>query len=374
MSPEVAEGVPYDDRSAAGVAQIFRYFGRIEAPQLDSPLYAELCEGVAEDPELLAIAVQTPVSQPPPNMLFAAAQYLLLGGAEHPLAAHYPAISGAPRRDAPAFPAFRDFCLDHRDEIESLVTTRMTQTNVLKRCVCLLPAFATLGLEAPDRPLALIEVGPSAGLNMHWDRYQYDYADVRGAHVTWGDPASPVRLDAELRGDLPLPDLTAAPRVAWRAGVDLNPIDLTDPDGVRWLRALIWPEHVERHARLATAIELARERPPRIVTGDAVEELPALLDEAPRDAQLCVYATHALYQFSRDARVALYAAMQRASRLRPVAFLSMEGTRPPHSELMLTRYRGDERTTRKLADCNPHGWWVEWIADDRPRGYGSGLA
>jgi len=345
--------IPYTDRSPEGVARIFRYFGRIEAPQLESPLYEELCAGVAEDPELLAIAAQTPSSQPPPNLLFAAVHYLLLGGAEHALAAYYPAIAGETRPDAPALPSFRAFCLEHRPEIEHLIRTRLTQTNVLKRCGCLLPAFATLGRE---RPLALVEIGPSAGLNLRWDRYRYDYGD--GSE--WGDPASPVHLDTQRRGPIPLPDLSGAPRVAWRVGVDLNPIDVTDADAVRWLRALIWPEHVERHAQLARAIELARPDPPRIVAGDAAEELPHLLAEAPADAQLCVYATHALYQFSRDARHSLDAAMSQASASRDVTFISMEGTKPPLSELLRTRYREGQRLTTKLADCNPHGWWLEW--------------
>ena len=95
-------------------------------------------------------------------MLFAAVQYLLLTGLDHPLTARYPIISGEQRPLAPAFPRFRDFCLQHRDRIVELIATRRTQTNVVRRCTCLLPAFSIVCRETPS-PLALIDLGASAG-------------------------------------------------------------------------------------------------------------------------------------------------------------------------------------------------------------------
>jgi hypothetical protein len=223
--------------------------------------------------------------------------------------------------------------------------------------VCLLPAFARVVSEASG-PLAMLEIGPSAGFNLLWDRYRYDY----GAGLHWGDPRSEVLLDTQQRGEVPLPDLPYPMEVAWRTGVDLHPVDVGNDDQVRWLRALIFPEHVERHAQLSAAIHIARLSPPRIVEGDAVERLPALLGEAPHDSTLVVFATHALYQFPREALVHLLKSLQRHGEERPLFFVSMEFTAVRHSELLLTRYAGGGRETTKLADCNPHGHWLEWLA------------
>jgi hypothetical protein len=234
------------------------------------------------------------------------------------------------------------------------------QTNVIQRCVCLLPAFATLVAEATDdRPLAQIEIGPSAGLNLQWDRYRYVYPTLPDA-VTWGDPGSTVTLTTELRGGQPLPSLSPPLEVAWRTGIDVRPVDLADEDAVTWLRALIWPEHVERHARLRAAIEIARRDPIRLVQGDAVDALSGILAEAPQETLLSVFATFALYQIPRDRLRRLLASMQNASKQRDIAFVSIESSGATWSEAFLTWYRRGERATRKLAHCNPHGRWLEW--------------
>lgn len=344
-------------REPAKLAEAFEHWGKIDAPSVGSPLYAELGLGVARDPALLRLAAETRPNQPAPNMLFAAVQYLLLGGEQHELRGHYRILGAGPEPQGRMFPKFRDFCLAYRDAIVPLLKTRRTQTCVLRRCVCLLPAFARVVSGAPE-PLAMLEIGPSAGLNLLWDRYRYDY----GGELHWGDPLSEVLLDTQRRGDVPLPDLPDPLEVVWRTGVDLHPVDVGDDDQVRWLRALIFPEHVERHAQLSAAIRIARAQPPRVVEGDAAESLPLLLDEAPRESTLVVFATHALYQFPRESLVQLFKSLQRHGAQRPFFFVSMEFTAVRHSELFLTRYAGGVRETTKLADCNPHGHWIEWLA------------
>jgi hypothetical protein len=242
------------------------------------------------------------------------------------------------------------------------VATRRVQTNVIQRCVCLLPAFATVVADAAeDRPLSLIEIGPSAGLNLQWDRYRYVYPTLPVA-TTWGDPASTVRLTTELRSARALPSLAPLPAVTWRTGIDVRPIDLADEDAVTWLRALIWPEHVERHAELMAAIAIARANPVRLVEGDAVESISGMIDEVPEETLLTVFATFALYQIPRDRLRQLLASMQSASKKRPIAFVSIESSGDTWSEIFLTWYRNGERATRKLAQCNPHGRWLKWGA------------
>jgi len=158
-----------------------------------------------------------------------------------------------------------------------------------------------------------------------------------------------------------LPELPDPIDVAWRTGVDLHPVDITDDDQVRWLRALIFPEHVERHAQLAAAIRIARAHPLHLIEGDAVERLPELLEQAPRDSALVVFATITLYQFPRDSVRSFFKLLVRHGEKRPVFFISMEGTGGGRAELLLSHYVGGERDTRKLADCNPHGHWIEWV-------------
>ena len=180
-----------------------------------------------------------------------------------------------------------------------------------------------------------------------------------------------MQLTTERRGAAPLPELPAEIPVASRIGVDLNPIDPADGDAVRWLRALIWPEHVERHARLLAALEIARAAPPPLEQGDAVDRVPAHVAAAPPDAAPVVFATHALYQIPRERRRALRSALaaESARAGRRIDLLVLEGTGPDHSELTLVTWRPSagagseaEREVRVLARANPHGRWLEWLA------------
>jgi hypothetical protein len=350
-------------RDAAALASQFHVFGRVEAPELDSPMYAELSYGVAQDSELIELTRHTRPGQPVPNMLFAAVQFLLLSGSRHPLAAHYPAISGEPRPLTPAFPHFRDFCLTHRDSIVPILSTRLTQTNVIQRCACLLPMFAMVHRETAS-PLALIEVGPSAGLNMNWDRYRYTYLDPSD-HVAaeWGDAQSCVNLRCGLWGPQ-RPVLSRDVPATWRIGVDISPVDLQDPDQVLWLRALIWPEHVERQEQLLAAIEVARTHETPMVRGDAVERLPELLAQAPDDSAVVVYATHVLYQLSREQRVRLLKSIEASAvdQGRRVDFVTMESSGAGHSQIFLHVYGPEGRISRESAHANPHGRWLRWLS------------
>ena len=328
--------------------------------ELASPLYAELAYAVSESPELLALAAHTRPGQPPPNMLFGAVQYLLLRGVTHPLAAHYPIVSGQPRPMTPAAADFRDFCRTHAGEVAELVRTRRTQTNVVRRCTCLVPAFSVVSREARGRPLHLIDLGASAGLNLNFDRYGVRYTRAGREILRWGDADAVVQLEAELRG-AGLPALDRHIAVGGRVGVDLEPVDALDPEALLWLRALIWPEHVERHQRLVDAAEELRAHPVRLLRGDAAEALPDVLGAAPEDEALTVYTTVALYQFPRAARERMEAALIDASRSRPVWRVALEGA--DAMELTLTRYRdGSAAPTELLARASPHGWWLEWVA------------
>jgi hypothetical protein len=116
-----------------------------------------------------------------------------------------------------------------------------------------------------------------------FDRCSYDYAGHRLAGL---DPQAPV-LRCEPRGPVPVP--AQLPRITWRAGLDLSPLDVTRDDDVRWLSCLVWPGEGDRQERLAAAVASARRDPPAVHRGDLLADLPALAAQAPADATLVVY-------------------------------------------------------------------------------------
>ncbi|WBB70288.1 DUF2332 domain-containing protein [Micromonospora sp. WMMD812] len=249
-------------------ADAYVEFGAREVRGL-SPTYGRLALAVSRDRDLLDLLGTLPPAKRQPNLLFGVVR--LLGG---------------PVDDAAAF---HDFTVANWPAIAAEMRVRATQTNEAGRCAVLLPALAAL-----PQPLALLEVGASAGLCLYPDRYAYRYGDRR---VGAGEPV----LDCAATG-APVP--AARPEVVWRAGLDLNPLDVTDPADVAWLDALIWPEHTHRRARLRAAAAVAAADPPLLVRGDLVDDLPALAARAPADATLVVFHTSVLYQVPTPRREA----------------------------------------------------------------------
>jgi hypothetical protein len=183
--------------------------------------------------------------------------------------------------------------LDRWDDVHRTILSRSTQTNEAARCAVLLPFLAAL-----PQPLALLEVGASAGLCLLPDRYSYRYDD--GTHLDPEAGPSEVVIQCHLGADVPSP--RALPQVAWRAGIDLSPVDIHDPGSCEWLETLIWPGQHDRRDRLRAALGIARRDPPRVVSGDLNEVLPALAAEAPPDATLIVFHTAVLAYLAAEAR------------------------------------------------------------------------
>ena len=239
----------------------YRFVAERDAPSR-SPLYAELAGGVAGDAELIGWLDGLPDGKRQPNLLFAS----------------YRLVAGTPS----GWPEFHAILRERRDEIEGVMLERRTQTNEATRCALLLPLLAQL-----PQPLALLEVGASAGLCLLPDRYGYDY----DGH-TLGD--GPPVLRTHVENDPPLP--LRLPEIAWRAGLDLDPIDVTDEDQIRWLELLVWPGMEYRLEILREAVEVARKDPPRLVQGDlTTSDLDDLAAEAPKDATLVIFHTAVLF-------------------------------------------------------------------------------
>jgi hypothetical protein len=327
-----------------------------DARRLGSPLYGQLADAVDGDEGLKAMAARRRKGQPPANLLLAAVHYLLLRGAKHPLRDFYPTLGGR-RSGAELCPAFRDFVARHRDEIQHLIETRVTNTNEVGRSCVLRAGFGALALQEPA-PLHLIEIGPSAGLNMIWDRYgiRYRRADVTVEEVL---PGASLLLSCELKGD-GVPPVHAMPRVAGRLGLELNPVDLASREDRDWLRAMVWPDQPQRLARLEAATRMFLETRAEIRAGDALALLPQALAEIPADAAVCVYHTIAVYQFSAEMKAALEALLAAAALRRPVWHLSFEFDGGSDYAVILTHHRAGGRAARLLALAQPHGGWMDW--------------
>ena len=337
MPPPDRRGRPAQP-AGVPVAERYRRFAE-QAARGRSPLYEHFALGVAGDRQLLSLLERLPPAKQHPTLLFAAVLYL--GGRQ------------------PDYDAFRAFVLNHIVQVVATVMARQTQANEVGRCALLLPLLAQL-----PGPLALVEVGASAGLCLLLDRYAYDY----GGTIV-GDPTAAVRLACQPRGPVPIP--TTFPTVVWRRGIDLAPVDLHDPDAVRWLECGIFPDQPERLARLQAAVRVARTDPPEVVRGDLLELVGPVVADAPADATVVVFHTAALVYVSEPGR-------QRFAELMatlPAVWISAEGPgvvpalaaglkpgqSPERAEFLLGQ--GPQRLVG-LAD--PHGAWLQWLDRDLP--------
>jgi hypothetical protein len=294
-----------------------------------SPAYEALAGAVAGDPAVLRFLGSLPPGKRQPNLLFAAARYL-----------------GEP----PDIGALRALVGRRPAELSAVMLARRTQTNEPARCAVLLPALAQL-----PPPLALIEVGASAGLTLLLDRYSYHYGGHRIAGL---DPQAPV-LHCAPSGPVPLP--AQLPVITWRAGLDLSPLDVTSDDDVRWLSCLVWPGEGDRAERLAAAVASARRDPPAVHRGDLLTDLPALAARAPADATLVVYHC-AVLAYVTPRRRRQFAATVRGLG---AAWLSGEGPGvvpglpAPACQGAPFILGRDGRTALAIADG--HGEWLRWL-------------
>ena len=240
-----------------------------------SPLYEEWAGSIADDDAVLTLIDSLPRPKRQPNVVFAAARR-----------------AGAPLGP---YPDFREWILQQWPAVEPLIQARMTQTNEAGRCAVLLPLVSRI-----DGPVALIEAGASAGFCLYPDQYSYRYRTETGnqlLHPATG--ASRVELPCTLTGTA-VPE--RLPDVVWRAGIDLNPLDVQDPEDMAWLETLVWPEHRERRDRLRAVAKIVAEDPPHLIRGDIVEALPQLVDKAPKDATVVVFHSAVLPYLELDHR------------------------------------------------------------------------
>jgi hypothetical protein len=330
----LSDGTDRGGASFAGLRARYRDFAEHEAAGL-SPLYVELARAVAESEALLRFVAALPASKQQPNLVFAAVRHLY----------------GTPD-DARHFAAL---VAGHGAWIRELVLRRSTQTNEPGRCAALLPALGLI-----PEPLALLEVGASAGLCLLPDRYGYDYGTVRLEPRHPGARDAPV-FPCRASEATPLPD--RLPRVVWRAGLDLNPVDPADPEQAAWLETLVWPGQEARAERLRAALTIARAHPPAVVRGDLLSDLPALAAKAPAGATLVVFHSAVLVYLTPGER------QRFADLVRELDAVWIGNESPeilPHVARKLKRPARRDRFLlsidgEPMAVTGPHGQSIEWI-------------
>ena len=238
------------------IEQAADWFKRFAAAEgAESQRYADWATGIAADSVLLAKIVKLPQAKRQPVLILTCARF-----------------AGVPLR--PYVSAREDF-VALWPKISELAKNHLTQTNDPRRCTPLM-----LALSRVRGPIALIEVGASAGLNLYPDKYSYRWV-APGRRVAFGPAGgSSVTLEAKISGLEPREP--KMPKIVYREGIDLNPLDVRNETDLAWLEALVWPEQTERLELVRAAAVIAKNDPPRLTTGDALAEIRTAVARARR--------------------------------------------------------------------------------------------
>lgn len=303
----------------------------------DSACFSDWARRVAVDPEVHAWLADLPELKQQPNLVFAAARW-----------------HGAP---APGeYGDLKRVLLEREAEVKETIRTRATQTNEVGRLAALVPLLARV-----PGPLALVEVGASAGLCLFPDRYDYAWPPLGGLTGSGGPTLTCAATDA-----VPVP--TRHPTVAWRAGCDLNPLDVTDEDATAWLETLVWPEQDERRTRLRSAVAIARAEPPYLLRGDLFEAIPQLLAEAGRHGTPVVFHSAVIAYLDDDDRGRFHELMTGLVAAGECHWVSNEGRSVlPRLTASVPEAPADQRLFllaldgHAMAWAHGHGQTIQWL-------------
>jgi hypothetical protein len=306
---------------------------------------ADLVRRCAEDRFVIGLMPDA-VTWDYPHRLLAAVQWLTLAGQAEPYSA-----ATDPWR------AFRSIVAEHRGWVADFIRDHGIQTNEVQRCFVLLPIFLTVA-RISGRPLDLIELGASAGLNLLWDRYRYRYAEG-----SWGPDRAGLELAGDERSAVPADLLDGSVVVGRRRGIDLDPVDISTEGGLRLLESFLLDDR-KRVERLRRAAEVVRRDPPELVRGDYVDLLPEYLRDRDAEALTVVFQTHSTIYLADDRLAQLLRTIEQAGREGPLAWISTP-TPPEHGQR-----RGDypvelsvwpEGARRFVARTNVTGEQLEWL-------------
>jgi hypothetical protein len=154
------------------------------------------------------------------------------------------------------------------------------------------------------------------------------------------------------------------PVIESRIGIDINLIDIENPDQVRWIRALIWPEHNDRAALFERTIAIARRDPPHIIAGNAADVLLSTAQTVSSDTTLCIFHSYTLNQCPEPIHQQIVKNIEEVAKSRDVFSISLEwygGQKQPQLELY--SYTANHIGHELLAYCESHGRSLEWLSD-----------
>ena len=204
--------------------------------------------------------------------------------------------------------------------------------------------------------IEIIEIGSSGGLNLLIGRYRFD---LGGAML--GPENSPVTITPEWRGATPeIPPM----EIVSARGVDIQPLDVTDPAVEARLAAYVWAEKPERLERLQTVIGMIREHGVQLDGGDAAPWVEARLAE-PQEAGVTRVLTHSVvWQYLPDdsqnrIRAAMQASAERATAERPLAWVTMEPDRALGEQVISVKSWPGHGDWEVLATAHAHAAWVQ---------------
>jgi hypothetical protein len=322
-----------------------------------SPLYIELMRAAADDIEQdgevarLFDDISAPPGAVPQLRLMAALHYLVLSEQAPDLAAFYPG-AGGDRPPAEVWPVALATIAEHFAQVKERLR-RTVQTNEPGRSAVLFSGLLWLA-DRHRRPIRLLEVGASAGLNLLADRYSYAVGEFE-----LGDPTSPLRF-VDPWAPPPTADLAAAAaelRIVARAGCDLAPLDPRRPDDQLALLSYIWPDELHRIDRMRAALAVAARDPVPVAARRGSAWLPDAL-AAAHPGELVVVWHSVMRQYVEPEE---WAAIEGAlDGQRNVVRLSMEPALDRTAQMQLTVHDPAGAPARRLAVCDDHGLPIRW--------------
>ena len=347
-------------RRARTLAEVYRHFA--DSPEA-SPLYARIALALSESEKALRAVEAAPARRRQPTVILAALHDLALAGRAPALAAAYADADAA-------VDAAIDTLLRMTDEVAATARRRRTRLNEHGRYAVLYPAIAEAARRLGAKKVGLVDVHCSAGLNLNVDRVGLGYSNGQSL----GDPSAPVQVSCSVVGSRLLPE-RRIPEVAVRIGIDPDPVDVTDPDEARWLRACLSPDQSERAARLEAELTLAATAPPVLLRGDAIDVLPDAFAHVPDDALPVVTSTWALSRLPLEDRLRFLHRLDQEGARRPMAWVSVEGVgvapaiptfgdrhASGHSIVGLATFEHSALHAEAVGRCWSQGRLLAWLA------------
>jgi hypothetical protein len=356
------------------IKRILRKFAEVEAHGV-SPLYEHLTLQAAEDDDVAGLLMAARDGEARGTLLMAAAHRLMQAEPVHPLSRYYPSLGGFDGVDSETWPLFRSFLLERADRARELIASRYTQTNEVRRAALVYPAVARAAREAGGK-VSLLEVGCSAGLLLGLDRFGYRYQCDGGEQLAAGPAKAAVGLHCalDLATGAVAPKLPKKLSLTARAGLDREPVDLSDEDELAWLEACVWADQPDRIRLLRTAAAEQAKHRPTLITGDGVDDLAAAA--ATSEGPLVVLTSHTLAYFPAERRAEFLAQLGSLAASRPLWWVSeefygagLDQVLPGRTDLTgdgpatlgFVRWEDGKAEAHALARTAPHGQRMTWL-------------